>query len=110
MFRIYLNILGIITILVGLGWYPAGLVEYVGIETRVREGYSQLIERGIAKDDPNVTGTLMNGLLHQIERQRLYTAGFLVVLGGSLLLAARRVQKIDVRPALGIPKDDEGVA
>ncbi len=94
MIRIYLNILGVITILVGLAWYPAGLVEYAGISMRVRENYSTLIERGIAKDDPDVTGTLMNGLLRQMERQHIYIAGFLVVLGGSILAASARIGKL----------------
>jgi hypothetical protein len=61
---------------------------------RLRESCSQVFERGIAKDDPDVTGTLMVGLLHQIERQSLYIAGFLVVLGESLLATSARIGKL----------------
>ncbi len=95
--RYLLMIAGVITLLTGLLWWPAGVGEHGAMMMRVQQNHKRLVAEGLALDDPRANMILLAGFENSMARARAWEAGFLVLTGLLEVVAAWRMPRNRMR-------------
>lgn len=98
--------IGLLTLAVGLVWYPLGVGEWSSLAFKVYANYQHMVASGKATDEPSALASLMAGTQHTMTSSRLWEAAFLVFAGVVHLVAAWKLR--NQRHTLAAPQSSNG--